>query len=397
MTGTQRKKSWLAAAVLGFLLAGMLAFGQGSPDLLGAGDGTGDGVESTTTPIGQDAEELEEADRPLAPSAESPLPEGSGWQGEVRPEGPLRIAVISDLNERYGDQFHRETVHAAVGSLNDLSPDLVIILGDMVAGQRVGLDYLGMWAAFHAAVTEPLSRFPLAVLPGNHDASSYSRYAQERQIYRDQWLSRPVPWDHPGIEVVDGQAYPFRYSFTLGPVLILALDTTHRNSLDDDGQIEWLEEQLTSEAAGLHPVRILAAHLPLYPFAQGRHEDYLLADPDLRRRIEALLADHPVSLVISGHHHAYFPGVAVDTGIRMLGMGCLGGGPRVLLGDDRQIADTDDPTERSFTLIEVAQDRILTVEAYRGPGFGPTDRVWRSSLPERVGLETMLIQRDDLR
>ena len=42
--------------------------------------------------------------------------------------------------------------------------------GDMVAGQRRGRDYEGMWAGFHAAGSDRLaeSSIPFAVSPGNH-------------------------------------------------------------------------------------------------------------------------------------------------------------------------------------------------------------------------------------
>ena len=60
-----------------------------------------------------------------------------------------------------------------------LRPDLVLVTGDMVAGQRAGLDYGAMWAGWHRAVTDPLraAGIPMAVTPGNHDASGYAQYA----------------------------------------------------------------------------------------------------------------------------------------------------------------------------------------------------------------------------
>ena len=68
----------------------------------------------------------------------------------------------------------------------------------------------------------------------------------------------------------------------------------------------------------------------------------------------------------------------------------------MLLGDDREIADLDDPTERSFVVVDVANSRIESIEAYRGPGFTLTDRVERSGLPEQIGLTDLPIRRDDL-
>ena len=102
---------------------------------------------------------------------------------------PLRVAVISDLNGSYGSTRYSARVAAAIERVIALEPDLVISTGDMVAGQRRPVlterEVRAMWAAFHAEVTEPLSRagIPLAVTPGNHDASAYGGFEQERDLF----------------------------------------------------------------------------------------------------------------------------------------------------------------------------------------------------------------------
>ena len=72
------------------------------------------------------------------------------------PPRPLRVAVVSDLNGAYGSCEYGDAVHAAVDRLLAVRPDLVLATGDMVAGQRAGLDYQGMWAGFHTAVSDEL-------------------------------------------------------------------------------------------------------------------------------------------------------------------------------------------------------------------------------------------------
>ncbi|MCA9566031.1 MAG: metallophosphoesterase, partial [Myxococcales bacterium] len=150
------------------------------------------------------------------------------------PSGPLRVVVISDLNERYGDQFYRKEVHTAVWRIRALKPHLIVITGDMVAGQRAGLDYEGMWDAFDEAIRGPLADIPILVTPGNHDASEYSAYEAERDIYRQRWDNWPSPADFEGVEILPGGDYPFHYAARVGPAVFVSLDATARGALDSE-------------------------------------------------------------------------------------------------------------------------------------------------------------------
>ncbi|HEY8427045.1 MAG TPA: metallophosphoesterase [Sandaracinaceae bacterium] len=286
----------------------------------------------------------------------------------------LRVAVVSDLNGSYGSRSYGEAVHGAVARLRELSPDLVLSTGDMVAGQRPGLDYEGMWASFHAAVSDRLADagIPFAVSPGNHDASGYPRYAHERAIYVEEWRRR-----RPELDFQDGTHFPLRYSFAMGPALFVAIDATTVGPLDDE-QMAWLDEQLALGAR--HPVKIVFGHVPLYPFAEGRRSEHI-GDPAL----EDLLARHQVSLFLSGHHHAYYPGRRGP--LRLVSMACLGGGARPLLGERH-------PSERSLLLFEITDQGVRELDAYAGPRFDR--KIERESLPPRVGLPGMQIVRDDL-
>lgn len=287
---------------------------------------------------------------------------------------PLRVAVVSDLNGSYGSRSYGEAVHGAVARLRALSPDLVLSTGDMVAGQRAGLDYAGMWEGFHRAVSDELARadIPFAVSAGNHDASGYPSFAHERAIYVEEWSAR-----RPRLAFQDDTHFPLRYSFVEGPALFIALDATTVGPLDD-AQMAWLDRELTRGRA--HPVKVVFGHVPLYPFAEGRRRDHL-GD----RALEDLLVRHGVSLFLSGHHHAYYPGRR--GALRLVSTACLGSGARPLIGTDKR-------SEKSLLLFEVTDDGVQELDAYTGPAFDrPIDR---TSLPEQVGLPGMLIQRDDL-
>ncbi len=300
---------------------------------------------------------------PVAPAAKEP--------GHAR---TFRVAVISDMNGGYGSRAYGEAVHGAVARIVGLSPDLVLSTGDMVAGQRAGLDYPGMWESFHAAVSDRLATagIPFAVSPGNHDASAYPRFARERAIYVDEWTRR-----RPELTFQDESRYPLRYSFVLGPALFIALDATTVGPLDGE-QMEWLDRQL--EIGADQPVKIVFGHVPLYPIAEGRRTEFI-GDPLL----EEMLIRHGVSLLVTGHHHAYYPGRRGP--LRMVATACLGGGARPLIGS-REVS------ARSLLLFEVSPDGVRSLDAFTGPRLASP--IERATLPEEVGLPGMRIRRDDL-
>lgn len=309
-------------------------------------------------------------DAPLDP----PFDGGVDAAPDAGPTRPLRVAVISDLNGSYGSTSYGSAVHAAVARLVALEPDLVLSTGDMVAGQQAGLDYRAMWAAFHAAVSEPLAEagIPFAVTPGNHDASGYGSFAEERAIFVDEWTRRM-----PKVAFQDATHYPLRYSFVAGEALFVSLDDTTVGPLSA-AQMAWLDAELTRGAA--YPVKVVFGHVPLYPFAEGRERDFI-GDAAL----EALLSRHGVSLFLSGHHHAYYPGRR--GALRLVSMACVGSGQRALLG-------TTSVSPRSVVLFEVADGALRELDAFGGATFD--QRIERATLPTSVGVGERRIVRDDL-
>jgi 3',5'-cyclic AMP phosphodiesterase CpdA len=277
------------------------------------------------------------------------------------PAAALRVVVISDLNGAYGSTDYGQTVHAAVARIIALEPDLVISTGDMVAGQRrphlAEGELRAMWRAFHAAVSDPLgdAGIPLLVTPGNHDASAYSGFELEREVYRDEWANR-LP------DVAMEGDWPFRYSATLGGVRFVSLDVTTVGALDTP-QMTWLEAQGQSEAD-----TVVFSHLPLHPFSNERRTE-IIGDPELGRLLQELSFD----VYLSGHHHAYWPGSA--HGVAYVSQACLGGGPRALIGDDTR-------APRAITVLDIAADGV-GVSALTGTDF--RTRIELSELPPRIG------------
>jgi hypothetical protein len=290
----------------------------------------------------------------------------------------LLVAVISDLNGDYGSTGYEATVDGAISRIVALQPDLVISTGDMVAGQRrphlTRSEVEHMWESFHTHVSDPLQAagIPLAVTPGNHDASAYSGFDRERAIYREQWLPR-----QPKLQFLDDAGYPFHYAFALGDVLFISLDATVVGKLPES-RMAWLQQLLEKHGAAYRR-RVVFSHLPLWPVAREREREFI-GDP----KLQALLEKAAVELYLSGHHHAFYPGVS--GGIAFVSQACLGAGPRRLIG-------TNNRSARSFTLLEFSAEDIR-VDAYEAPDFqNPVD--W-SSLPERIRSPAAELLRADL-
>jgi len=291
---------------------------------------------------------------------------------------PLRVAVISDLNGDYGSTRYETTVDGAISRIIALQPDLVISTGDMVAGQRrphlTRSELEHMWQAFHEHVSNPLQAagITLVATPGNHDASAYKGFDQERTIYAGQWQAR-----QPGIAFRDVAGYPFYYAFTLEDVLFISLDATVVGNLPDQ-QMAWLRRLLEKHGPA-YQRRVVFSHLPLWPFARGREREFI-GDPELQK----LLEQAGVELYLSGHHHTFYPGVSGR--IALVGQACLGAGPRRLIG-------TGDRSARSFTLLEFTTGGI-EVAAYTAPRF-ETQVDW-TTLPERIRSPAAELLRADL-
>ena len=293
---------------------------------------------------------------------------------EIQAPKAYRVAVLSDLNGSYGSTTYKTRVHDAVLWLtHTLKPHAVISTGDMIAGQRKGLDHRGMWRAFHRAVTTPLSRaaIPFAPSPGNHDASGYRAFQAERHEYTRQWSRH-----RPAVEFVEDTYYPLHYAYTVGPALFISLDDTVVGDLGSPQRL-WLEDILK---ANKKPLVFVYGHLPLFPVAQGREHE-ILKDPKLER----LLRRHKVDAFISGHHHAYYPGKR--QGLHLIHTGCMGSGPRALVGSAQRSLP-------SAAVITYDSSGKWTVEAHTGPNMA--HRIPRATLPPMLTHLNQSLLRDDI-
>ena len=121
--------------------------------------------------------------------------------------------------------------------------------------------------------------------------------------------------------------------------------------------------------------------MPLWPFAQKRERE-IIGDPAL----EALYHDMGVDLHLSGHHHAYYPGW--KDGVAYVSQACLGGGPRVLIGDSTP------PQRAQFHVLEFDRSGVRAVTAFTGPDFRTA--LDPTSLPAQLVSPEATLKRLDL-
>ena len=278
-----------------------------------------------------------------------------------------RVIVISDLNGRYGSTVYNDRVSQAIQVVIGLKPDLVILAGDLIAGQRIPLltqaEVDAMWTAFNKVVADPLTQagIPMMVTPGNHDASSQPVFSLERERFDVQWNKYPL-----NIPLLPGSEWPKRYAMMLGDTLLISVDGSNVGKLDSKDHA-LIESSLSSQKS--KPAHtIIASHLPLWPYAQGRERE-VLNDP----RLAELMSRNQVDFFISGHHHVFYAGVD-EHGTTHLANGALGGNARKLVGRNQR-----EPF--SFTLLDLCPEGY-SISARVDPDFQTDLDI--SSLPESI-------------
>lgn len=282
----------------------------------------------------------------------------------------LKICVISDLNSSYGSTTYGEDVKAVISRLALIKPDIILCAGDMVAGQKASLtpkNIEDMWSGFKTTVLNPINKLkiPFGFTVGNHDASP--SFVNDRAFAEQFWKENAKA---TGLTFVDSTHYPFYYSYTKKNAFFISWDAAGAEIKQE--VFDWVKAQLSGKIAGKAGLRILIGHLPLYAIVDSKNKP-----GEVNSAPETALGffkNHGVDLYISGHQHAYYP--AEKEGVRFLNMGCIGDGPRKLIGDTAAAA-------RSYTMIDVPV-RNAKKFTYRTYTTGDNELVEIESLPDSV-------------
>jgi 3',5'-cyclic AMP phosphodiesterase CpdA len=179
------------------------------------------------------------------------------------------IAQISDLHCG-SPHFVPSLLERAIGEINELAPDLVIVSGDLTADgfreeYELAQDYLGR-----------LDSPAPVVIPGNHDSRNVG-YVHFEELFGDR-----------------------RHAIHRDGVSVVAIDSTEPD-MDHGtigrGRYEWIEERFAEHDAFL---RIFVLHHHLLPVpGTGRERNVV---HDAGDALECLLRAG-AQLVLSGHKH----------------------------------------------------------------------------------------------
>ena len=300
----------------------------------------------------------------------------------------LRALVLSDLNGSTGSRQYTPEVSQAVAlATGELRADVVLIPGDMVAGQSPELsdaEVRAMWASFDRTVAAPLraAGIPMVVTLGNHDGASDARHARDRRIAAEYWRERTA---RDALPFVEREHFPHRYSVRFGDVFVAVWDATHGESGANEELVEWLEDALDADEAEEARHRVVLAHVPLYDVsAPPYYPGNVLEDADdLREDLE----DWGATMMVSGHHHAYYPGRRGR--LELMHAGSLGTYPRTLKGDRA-------PPRRTITVMDFFPDSVRVTGYELDAARGSAAAIALESLPRVICGEGGWVARRDL-
>ncbi|SFG65124.1 metallophosphoesterase family protein [Pedobacter insulae] len=291
------------------------------------------------------------------------------WDAETKNK-PLKILLISDLNAGYGSLTYSEDVPAVISEIDRIKPDMILCGGDMVAGQKASLteqNIKGMWQSFKNVVFDPIQKrgIPFGFTLGNHDASP--GFSMDRALAAQFWNEEK---QSTNLTFVDSAHYPFYFSYLKNNVFFMSWDAS--GAKIDPALYTWLKEQTSLSVAKKARMRVLLGHLPLYAIVAAKNKPgEVNANPDSALSFFKM---HQIDLYISGHQHAYYP--AAKNGVQLLNSGCIGDGPRMILGHTTL-------AKKAYAVIEIPVNRPLT---FSQKAFAPftNEEIRLSCLPDSV-------------
>ena len=218
-------------------------------------------------------------------------------------DGHIRFAVLGDTQQNWATSTlvinkMKEKLAELYGDDLESYLNCVIHLGDIIQNGNE----LGSYKTEYFSPIAPISgNVPFMVSIGNHEVDSdyYFHYMK----YED----------------IDGPQSEKYYSFRLGPILFIALNSNwqYRNQT----QVTWLENILQEASTDSTIEWVFAfCHHP------WRSELAIEGNiPWLRDNIIPILEQYNVDLHMHGHTHAYQRGAVTDGGLRLLQSGGGGG------------------------------------------------------------------------
>jgi predicted phosphodiesterase len=227
-----------------------------------------------------------------------------------------RFAVIGDGGTGEMPQFQ---IAQQMQHLHETFPfEFVLMLGDNIYGTNDAYGYQRKFEAPYQPLLKAGIKFYATL--GNHDDPN-------QRLYK--------PFN------MDGTRF---YSFKKGDAQFFALDSNYMTP----EQLTWIEKEVSGSSAKW---KICFFHHPLYSNARFHGPDL-----DLRKRLEPLLKELGVNVVLNGHEHVY-ERLKPQGGIQYF---VLGNSGQLRKGDLRPSRDTAKgfDTDRAFALMEVTADEL---------------------------------------
>ena len=262
---------------------------------------------------------------------------------------PVTILFFSDTqaDPEMGDYSGFGDMLAQATEAN-ASPDLAIFGGDTV---NDGGDE-NEWREFKTAIGKKLDGFATAAIAGNHD--SYPLLAEQ--------------FDNPDKAPME-QGRGYFYTLSIGPVFFIMLDSNIMGAANPT-DIEWLQNELRSEAAQQAEWRIAVMHHPMWPVNDDPKD--LQRAETMRENFLPLLEANGVTLILCGHQHVYartLPmsgGAVADDGRGITQIMAASGDKATYAPGKRDYIEKSAPAP-NYLLLK-ADDQSLTVTAFDGEG-----------------------------
>lgn len=197
------------------------------------------------------------------------------------------VAFVADMG--YGDTSD-PTVVDLLSAVDSGEIQLVIHSGDI--GYADG--FQPHWDDFFNKIQPIASRVPYMVTPGNHE------FWYNFTAYKHRF-------NMPGVSSAGGSGDNMYYSWSLGPVFYLginsetAIDTADINPEEQ----QWIIDQLAQVDRNQFPWIIAYFHRPMYCSNDGQCNKADSMGGLLRKQVEDTFMKYQVDVVITGHVHSY--------------------------------------------------------------------------------------------
>lgn len=254
------------------------------------------------------------------------------FAGAAEPPVPGQMAPPEGVPDT-GWPYEQTRLSQAIDVANELEPDFVAVLGDMV----MRWDSQEQVDSVKAAFKRLSPSIPVYWVSGNHDVGTdfFSATDESLALYRQNFG-------------------PDRYTFTSGPCRFIVFNTSlfdrpHSAAEEYKAQLDWLDRELAKPLSDGVMHRMVLAHHP--PFIQHIDEEYATFNlPEGERKtLVNLLVRNGVRYFFAGHTHSN--NIATHNGLNVIATSAVGVARSGRPGGYRVVAASRDSISHRFHAI----------------------------------------------